>query len=301
MAMRGASTFPAARKSVKSRKSQGLAVKLGENPRVRVAVVGHVEWVEFVRGDHVPAAGEIVHASASFQEPAGGGAVAAVQLARMVGRSTLLTALGPDELAARAEERLSELGVRVDAATREAPTRRAHTFLDSRGERTITTIGERLEPKRADPLDWDALDGADGVYVTAADDDALRAARQAKVLVASPRTGMVLAESGLMLDALIYSDRDEFESSIAKALEPRPALLVATHGADGGRYETAGGESGIWKPAPLPGPMVDAYGSGDTFAAAVTYGLAAGETVESSLELAAEASASCLTRSGPYG
>ncbi len=227
--------------------------------------------------------------------------MAAVQLARMAGSSTLLTALGRDELAARTRERLSELGVRVDAATREAPTRRAHTFLDSQGERTITTIGERLEPERGDPLDWGVLDGADGVYVTAADDGGLRAAREAKVLVASPRMGSVLAESGVMLDALVYSDRDEFESSMALAIEPRPALLIATRGAEGGRYETAEGRSGTWRAAPLPGPVADTYGCGDTFAAAVTYGLAAGETVESSLELAAEASASCLTRSGPYG
>lgn len=268
---------------------------------MRVAVVGHTEWVEFVRGDHVPAAGEIVHSSASFQEPAGGGAVAAVQLARMAGSSTLLTALGIDELAVRAGERLSELGVLVEAAGREQPTRRAHTFLDSHGERTITTIGERLEPERADPLDWDVLDGADGVYVTAADEGALRAARGAKVLVASPRTGRVLTASGVVLDALVYSNRDEYEATMASEIQPRPALLVATRGADGGHYETADGKSGTWAAAPLPGPIADAYGSGDTFAAALTYGLAAGESVESSLELAAEASASCMARSGPYG
>ena len=73
---------------------------------MRVAVVGHVEWVEFVRGDHVPAAGEIVHATDSFQEPAGGGAVAAVQLARMAGSSTLLTALGSDDPANLSRDRL---------------------------------------------------------------------------------------------------------------------------------------------------------------------------------------------------
>ena len=268
---------------------------------MRVAVVGHVEWVEFVSGDHVPAAGEIVHATASFQEPAGGGAVAAVQLARMAGGSTLLTALGQDDLAARSRERLAALGVRVDAANRRGPTRRAHTFLDSHGERTITTIGERLEPDGDDPLDWSVLDGADGVYVTAGDDGALRAARAARVLVASPRAGRVLAKSGVALDALVYSDRDELESAFALALEPRPALLVATRGADGGRYETKDGESGTWAAAPLPGPIADSYGCGDSFAAAMTYGLAAGEDVESSLELAAEAGASGLTRRGPYG
>jgi ribokinase len=268
---------------------------------MRVAVVGHIEWVEFVRGDHVPAAGEIVHATDSFQEPAGGGAVAAVQLARMAGSSTLITALGRDDLADRSVERLAELDVHVDAASREGPTRRAHTFLDSHGERTITTIGERLEPDRADPLDWSLLDGADGVYVTAGDGGALRAAREAKVLVASPRAGKVLAKSGIALDALVYSDEDELESALALALEPRPTLLVATRGADGGRYETADGSKGTWKAAPLPGPIADSYGCGDSFAAAFTYGLAAGETVDSSLELAAEAGASCLTRSGPYG
>jgi ribokinase len=273
----------------------------GENPAVRVAVVGHVEWVEFVRGDHVPAAGEIVHASGSFQEPAGGGAVAAVQLARMAGGSILLTALGEDDLAERSRVRLAELGVHLDAASREGPTRRAHTFLDSHGERTITTIGERLEPELGDPLEWSALEGADGVYFTAGDDGALRSARAARVLVASPRAGRVLTEARVPLDVLVYSDRDEFESALARRIEPRPALLVATRGADGGRYETADGETGTWRPAPLPGPVADSYGSGDSFAAALTYGLAAGESVDSALGHAAEAGASCLTRRGPYG
>jgi len=44
---------------------------------MRAAVVGHVEWIEFGRVDHVPAPGEIVHVSDSWQEPGGGGAVAA--------------------------------------------------------------------------------------------------------------------------------------------------------------------------------------------------------------------------------
>jgi hypothetical protein len=54
---------------------------------LRVAVVGHVEWVRFARVSHIPHAGEIVHARDPFEEPAGGGAVAAVQLARLAGAS----------------------------------------------------------------------------------------------------------------------------------------------------------------------------------------------------------------------
>jgi ribokinase len=268
---------------------------------VRVAVVGHVEWVEFVRGDHVPAAGEIVHAEDSFEEPAGGGAVAAVQLARMAGGATLFTALGEDELAERTRRRLGEFGVEVEAASRAGATRRAYTFLDAHGERTITTIGERLAPGGNDSLGWSALDGADGVYVTAGDDAALRAARRTRVLVASPRAGKVLAASGVGLDALVYSDKDKLESAFARTLQPPPALLVATRGSEGGRYEAADGRSGTWAAAPLPGPIADSYGCGDSFAGALTYGLASGEDVESALELAAEAGASCLTRPGPYG
>ena len=52
---------------------------------MRLAVVGHVEWVEFLSVPHLPAAGEIVHATDSWAEPGGGGAVAAVQLAKLGG------------------------------------------------------------------------------------------------------------------------------------------------------------------------------------------------------------------------
>jgi ribokinase len=267
---------------------------------MRVAVVGHIEWVEFVRGDHVPRAGEIVHASESFEEPAGGGAVAAVQLASLAGSADLFTALGQDEEADRSRQRLAELGVAVRAATRPAPTRRAHVFLDAGGERTITTIGERLEPRASDELGWGDLEGYDGAYVTAADPDALRAARKARALVASPRTGTPLAEAGVKLDALVFSDADELERGFASELRPRPDLLVATHGGAGGRYETVDGRSGKWAAAEPPGPVADAYGAGDSFAGALTYGLAVGRGPDAALELAARAGAACMTGHGPY-
>ena len=65
---------------------------------MRVAVIGHVEWIEFVRVAHMPAAGDIVHAREAWQEPGGGGAVAAVQLARLAGDCTFFTTLGDDDL-----------------------------------------------------------------------------------------------------------------------------------------------------------------------------------------------------------
>jgi ribokinase len=73
----------------------------------KVAVVGHVEWVQFERVARVPSAGDVVHAHDPFEEPAGGGAVVAVQLSRLAGASQLLTALGDDEPGSRSRARLA--------------------------------------------------------------------------------------------------------------------------------------------------------------------------------------------------
>ena len=86
---------------------------------MRVAVVGHVEWVSFGVLDRVPRAGEIVNTIENWDEPAGGGAVAAVQLAKLAGACDLFTAFGHDEIGERSERELSALGISVHAATRE--------------------------------------------------------------------------------------------------------------------------------------------------------------------------------------
>jgi len=267
---------------------------------LRVTVVGHVEWVEFARVDRVPASGEIAHANDAFEEPAGGGGVAAVQLARLAGGAELFTALGDDDHADRARKRLGQLGVTAQAAVRAEPTRRALTLVEEGGERTIITVGERLAPRRDDPLPWEGLDSVDAVYFTAGDAAALRAARSARVLVATPRAGAALVQAGVEVDALVFSDRDESERAAAVGVEPPPALLVATQAADGGRFVTSDGAEGRWEPEPRPGPIVDSYGSGDSFAAALTWALADGREPQEAVRIAARAGAICLTGRGPY-
>jgi ribokinase len=266
-----------------------------------VAVVGHVEWVQFARVEHVPRAGEVVHAHDPFEEPAGGGAVAAVQLARLAGRAVLVTALGDDDLGHRSVARLQELGVEVRASWRGQPTRRAYTLVDDAGERTITTIGERLEPLGADrEAGWQSLGELDAVYFTAGDLDALRAARRAsRVLVASPRARYVLGH-GVSLDALVLSGRDDLERSEADRAGAEAELLVLTAGPRGGSYRARSGREGEWAAATPPGPAVDAYGCGDSFAAGLTFGLGTGLTLPESVALAARCGAVCLTGAGPY-
>jgi ribokinase len=265
-----------------------------------MAVIGHVEWVRFARVRRVPRAGEIVHATEPFQEPAGGGAVAAVQLARLAGGASLLSALGQDEPGQRSQARLAQLGVSVSAVLRPGPTRTAVTLVENSGERTITTFGERLQPTGSDEdLPWERLAEMDGVYFTAGDLAALRAARAARVLVASPRGHEALGH-GVPLDALVLSARDRQERSQAARIEGDARLTVLTEGARGGTYTSIDGRSGSWVPSDPPGQIVDSYGCGDSFAAGLTYGLALGLDIDRALEWAARCGAVCLTGRGPY-
>ncbi|MDQ4071908.1 MAG: PfkB family carbohydrate kinase, partial [Actinomycetota bacterium] len=241
---------------------------------MRVAVVGHVEWVQFARVAQVPSPGEIVHAEDWWDEPAGGGAVSAVQLARLAGEADLFTAFGDDDLGRRAREQLSAMGLRVHAVDRPEPQRRAFTFLDEGGERTITVLGRRLAPSEGDPLPWERLEGADAVYFTAGDPGALRAARRARVLTATPRAGEeTLVEGGVGLDALIGSAEDPGERLAPDALDPPPRLVFSTSGSEGGSYTGADGTEGYWEAARPPAPVADVYGAGDAFAAGLTYAL----------------------------
>jgi ribokinase len=267
---------------------------------MRVAVVGHLEWCEFAEVPHVPRPGEIVHATHTFQQPAGGGAVAAVQLRKLAGQATLFTAFGDDEIGHRAHAALADLGVDLEGGFRPEPQRRAFVHLDPDAERTITVLGPRLGPRGADPLAWDTIDDTDAVYLTAGDVEAVEHARRARVLVATPRGLDTLAEAHVELDALVSSGRDPGEVYRRGDLDPVPSVVVRTLGSAGGEWETDSGERGKWGPAPLPGPLRDAYGAGDSFAAGLTYGLGAGWEIDQAVELAARCGAACMTGRGPY-
>ena len=268
---------------------------------MRTAVVGHTEWIEFGNVEAVPAAGDIVHATGAWEEPGGGGAVAAVQLARLAGSCTFYTAFGGDEHGEWSRRRLEGLGVRVEAAIRDEPTRRAVVFVDANGERTITTLGRRLEPTAADRLPWNELEGVDAVYVTAGDPGALREGRSARVLVATSRIADLLAKVDLYLDAVVGSAVDPAEAFDPDAFVVPPHLVVRTRSVQGGRYETSDGRAGSYEAVTTPGPVIDTYGAGDSFAAGLTFALGAGMEIEEALAIAARCGAWCAAGRGPYG
>jgi ribokinase len=268
----------------------------------RVAVVGHIEWITFARVDRVPAAGAIAHATETWSGAGGGGGVAAQQLAKLAGSCELFTALGEDEIGDRAAQELAAVGVTVHATPRTSPTRQAVCLVDRDGERTIVTLGPRLEASGSDPLPWDRLAGIDAAYVTAGDADALRRVRAARLVVVSSRHLGVLAASGIKADVVVGSafDRHEIYDPELLAHEP-PHLVVLTEGAAGGRFQTADGRAGRWRSTPPPGPISDTYGSGDSFHAGLTWALGGGLPLEEALDFAARCGAAALTGHGPAG
>jgi ribokinase len=265
---------------------------------LRFAVVGHAEWAHFLEVPAVPRQGEIVEAGDTWTEAAGGGAVAAVQLAKLAGGAAFLTAVGSDEAGRLTAEQLRSRGVEVHAAPREEPQRRAVVFLDADGERTIAVFRRRLHPHRDDDLPWGGLEQMDGVYFTGGDMGALRAARAAKVLVATPRAREALVNSDVVLDALVRSAGDATEQDSPSGWSAR--VVVSTRGREGGTWETADGRRGEFPAAPLPGPPRDAYGAGDSFAAGFTYGLGAGMDLEAALSVGARCGAGVMAGRGPY-
>ncbi|HWG56092.1 MAG TPA: PfkB family carbohydrate kinase [Gaiellaceae bacterium] len=264
---------------------------------MRVAVIGHVEWVEFARVETMPRAGAIVHATEWWSQAGGGGAVAALQLARLADEAILFTALGDDELGRRAAAELEGRGVRVRAQWRSDAQRRAFCHVDDVAERTITVLGDKLRPDGGDgTVPWEELEGVDAAYFVSGDAAALRQARRAPVLVATSRELATLAAGGVELDALVGSGEDEGERYQPGDLDPAPRVVVTTAGALGGWAQPGG----PFQAAAPPAPVEDAYGCGDCFAAGLTYGLGAGLELSQTLALAARCGAAALAGRGVH-
>jgi len=265
---------------------------------VKAAVVGHVEWIEFVPVEHVPRPGEIVSVESSWAEAAGGGSVAAVQLGQLADSVHFFTTLGTDDLGRQAKTELEERGIEVHASFVETPQRKGFTYLDETGERTITTIGPKVGPRgHDDSLPWHELGRCDAVYFCAGDADALLTARRGRVLVATARVLTTLRRGAVKLDALVGSGEDEGERYHPGELDPSPRLVVTTAGALGGWAQPGG----PYRAASVPGPVEDTYGCGDCFSAGLAFALGRGLEREEALALAARCGAAALARRGAHG
>ena len=268
-------------------------------PKLKLAVIGHIEWVTFLKVDQLPIAGQISHAKDCFEEAAGGAAVAAIQMARLINEPVdLITSLGEDTYGEKCYERLTKLGLNLKVAWRKKPTRKGISLISKDGERAITVIGERLQPIASDDLPWNDMKNYDGIFITATDKEGIRLARKARFIAATPRTGKtILKDSKVKINALIGSGLDLDEKINFEEFSPKPDLYIATEGETGGtiypkkyKYESV-------KPS---SKAIDSYGCGDCFAGAVTTALSAKLNLDQAIKMGAYCGAECSTHFGPY-
>lgn len=266
---------------------------------MKVAVVGHIEWGRFVRVATPPKPGEIIHTTDSWEEVAGGGSVAAMQLAQLAGNCMFFTAVGNDEHGRRSVEQLQSKGVEVYASVIEGvPTKDIFVYIDNQKERTITVTGSLIPDGSDTSLPWQKLADVDAIYFASGNSQALLAARQAKVLLSTARILPLLQESGVQIDALVCSAEDKGELYHDGELVPAPRLVVSTAGIKGG--VTNSGEK-YNAEIVSQSEVVDTYGCGDSFAAGLTFALGQGNDVQDSLQIATRCGAEAAKRRGSFG
>ncbi len=265
---------------------------------LKLAVVGHIEWVSFINVNKLPVEGEIVHGHNFIERAAGGGAVAAAQMSKLTSREVhFFTSLGKDEIGKKCYNQLGSLGIKMNVAWRDKPTRRGFSFVDINGDRAITIIGERLQPLSSDHLPWETLGEFDGIFLTAADAEAIKMCRQARILCSTPRVRIKdLNKSNIQLDSLISSNLDPDEKYSPQSLKVKPKSRILTEGKNGGMLIPGG----RYQPVKLKAKAIDSYGCGDSFAAGVTTGLAANMNIREAIQLGAKCGAECAIRFGPY-
>ena len=266
--------------------------------KLNFAVIGHTEWINFLKVDYLPMPGIISHAERSYEQPAGGGAVIAKALRDLTkGEVHFFTSLGNDFLGYESYKILEQMGLKMHVSWRNKSTRKGFSLIDDKGERSITIIGERLSPNYLDNLNWNILENMDGIFITAGDAEIFKTSRKAKTLCSTPRAGIKLInKSKIQLDALIGSNLDPGEKFHISQLKVIPKYIFKTEGEKGG-IVIPGGRFSALKNSKT---KIDSYGCGDSFAAGILYGLASKWSIDETLKLAKVLGRNCIENFGPY-
>ena len=262
------------------------------------AVVGHVEWINFLKVDQLPKPGVISHSEKSIEYPAGGGSVIAKTLSELTNNQVhFFTSLGNDYYGEQSFKILSNYGIRLHVAWRDKPTRKGFSLIDSNGERSITVIGERLAPTYKDKLDWNLFEKMDGIFITASDSEIFKKARIADSLCTTPRVGInIINKSNVFLDGLIGSNLDPGEVFSLSDISIKPKLIIKTEGENGGILYPGGRYEALINAK----QKIDSYGCGDAFAAGILYGLSSKWNIDKILSLAKLLGRDASECFGPY-
>lgn len=262
------------------------------------AVVGHVEWMNFLNVDQLPKPGVISHSEKSIEYPAGGGSVIAKTLSELTNNQVhFFTSLGNDYYGEQSFKILSNYGIRLHVAWRDKPTRKGFSLIDFNGERSITVIGERLAPTYKDKLDWNLFEKMDGIFITASDSEIFKKARIADSLCTTPRVGInTINKSNVFLDGLIGSNLDPGEVFSLSDISIKPKLIIKTEGEKGGILYPGGRYEALINTK----QKIDSYGCGDAFAAGILYGLSSKWSIDKILSLAKLLGRDASECFGPY-
>ena len=191
----------------------------------RVGVVGHVEWVQFAVVERVPRGGRDRPRARDVLRAGGrrrGGGGAAAQARRLggvldrAGRRRAAASVPRASCASASASSCSRRPRRPAAARLHLPRRRrrAHDHGDRRADRAAAAP---TRCRGTSSARWTAI------YFTGGDAGAVRAARAARVLVATPRAMDALAASGVQLDVLVRSAGDPGERTSRACSTPRRA------------------------------------------------------------------------------
>ena len=265
---------------------------------LKFAVIGHIEWINFLKVDLLPEPGIITHAKTSLELPAGGGALIAKTLYELSNNEIhFFTSLGKDYYGEKSFDFFKKIGINLHVAWRSEPTRKGFSLIDKKGERSITIIGKRLAPSFNDDLDWEILRDMDGIFITAGDNNLFKKAREANVLCTTPRVGIdLINQSKVILDAIIGSNLDPDESFLLSDLNEKHRYVIKTEGEKGGICIPGGGFNAINNKS----QKIDSYGCGDSFAAGILYGLTESWPIEKALKLGTVLGRNCIEHFGPY-
>ena len=195
------------------------------------AVIGHVEWINFLKVDQLPKPGVISHSEKSLEYPAGGGSIIAKILSDLtLNQIHFFTSLGNDDYGDKCFKILSNMGIKLHVAWRDKPTRRGFSLIDSQGERAITVIGERLAPTHKDNLEWNILKKMDGIFITASDSEIFKMARSASILCTTPRVGLnTINNSNVLLVSVFLGVSSAGLFVVAEKLVRAPINLITNN------------------------------------------------------------------------
>ena len=252
---------------------------------MRCAVVGHVEWVEFAPCERMPAAGQIA------QPPslAGGGR-------RRCGRRRGSSHASPGGASSSprsattswAAGRAAIRRARRSTCTSGGSGRRAGAAGTCRCERGAHdhALGEKLLPRGPLPLR-----GYDAVFFVSGEVEALRSAA-ARAFSRRPRASCRPCSRR-------RSPRSAHRQRPGSRRTDRRRTRRGRHadGRRGGGYRRTACTS---RRRRSRRPVVDTYGAGDSFSAALCFALARGDDLPAALALAARAGAAVVTGRGPY-